>query len=89
MQVTSDEVQELFGRLLRDELSREEADRWAHARITAFDEDRLVFLPDSDQDRIWASIQYIYGIDLMVSPGEYLHSSQDIKSKLEGLGWDT
>ncbi len=83
MQLTLNEVNELFIKLIEADISREDADRWAYAKMQAFDANELEFYPCSDEVKLWNAVQYLYGIVTKVSPNEYMHSLDEIKDKFE------
>lgn len=83
MRLTLIEVNEIFQKLVETDITREDADRWAYARMQAFDADELEFSPSSDEKKLWSAVQYLYGIDTKVAPREYMHSLDDIKGKFE------
>ena len=83
MILTLIEVNELFKKLIGADISREDADRWAYARMQAYDIGELEFSPSSDENKLWSAVQYLYGIDSKVAPGEYMHSLDEIKDKFE------
>lgn len=83
MQLSRSNIQKIFQDLIECRMSREDADRWAYARIRAFDADELSFHPKADEDLLWDAISYLYGIDLKVSPDEYLHSISEIRAEYQ------
>lgn len=83
MELTLLEINQLFNKLIELEFTREEADRWAFKRIQAFDSGVLQFLPQTDEEILWSAIQYLYGIDIKISPDEYMHSIDDIQEEFE------
>ena len=87
MLLTIDDIKDKFSELISGNISREDADRWAYEKIMAFDTGSLEFLPACDEEFLWSAIQYLYGIDLQDSPGEYIHSLEDIQRAFEEK-WD-
>ncbi len=83
MLLTIYDIINIFHQLVDGKISREKADRWAYERMQAFDSDLLEFDPATDEDILWSAIQYLYGIDTMVSPGEYMHPIEEIKKTFE------
>ena len=81
MELSRDDIQEVFQDLIAGRISREDADRWAYARMQAFDSDDLSFSPKADEELLWDAVQYLYGIDTKVSPEEYMHSIDDIEAE--------
>jgi hypothetical protein len=85
MLLTISDIKETFTQLINGKISREEADRWAYKRMQAFDSGSLEFESKSDEKFLWSAIQYLYGIDTMISPGEYMHSIEEIKKTFERM----
>lgn len=83
MRLTLDDIKTIFTSLIRKDVSREYADRWAYEKIQAFDSDCLEFVPTSDEEMLWSDIQYLYGIDTKISPDKYMHSIDEIQSVFE------
>ena len=79
MKITLKEVKKVFVDVLNGRMTREEADRWAYAVVHASESGNLVFSPKEDKKRIWDGIMYLYGIDMMENPNEYLHTEEDIR----------
>jgi hypothetical protein len=75
-------VRQVFMDLLSGRLSREQADRWAHAVVQKAENDLLVFCPPGDRQRIWAGVMYLYGVDSRETPDVYLHSDEDIRAAM-------
>lgn len=71
----------IFKDLINGSISRDEADRWAYSMMQAFDNNSLEFIPPSDESLLWEGIRYLYGIDIMEEPGEYLHSIEEIREE--------
>ncbi len=66
-------------------MSREQADRWAYSVIQSEEAGTLIYLPSADKQRIWTGVMYLYGVDAMEAPGEYLHTDEDIRAAMNGL----
>jgi hypothetical protein len=60
-------------------MTREAADRWAYAVVRQSEAGSLTCLPATEKGRIWEGVMYLYGIDTMKAPGEYLHTNDDIQ----------
>lgn len=82
MIVTLNDVLEVLERVVSEEMTREDADRWAFSLVQKNECEALVFSPESKRDKIWASVMFLYGIDTQEAPGEYLHSQTDLKAEL-------
>lgn len=83
MLLTIEDIKSKFNELINEEISREDADKWAYIRMQAYDDGNLEFQPSSDQELLWGAIQYLYGIDIKDSPSSYLHSLEDIQVVFE------
>jgi hypothetical protein len=66
-----DDVERQFLRLLRNEASRDEIDRWA-ARFVVGDS-------DVTDEGVWTALTCLFGVDLRHGPGlPYLHTDDQI-----------
>ena len=83
MQLTVEQVNQIFKSLISSEISREDSDRWAYERMKAFDLGELEFSPLNDEEKLWGAVQYLYGIDTKISPNEYMHSLDEIRETFE------
>jgi hemerythrin superfamily protein len=81
MELSLTDVQNVFEDLIAGRISREDADRWAYARMQSFDSNDLLFHPKAEEELLWDAVQYLYGIDTKVSPDEYMHSIEDIETE--------
>ncbi len=77
MKITIDEIKNILNDLIEENISREEAANWAVRRQLAFDAYDLEFEPKSEENRIWDSIIYLIGVDLLNYEGGNLHSIED------------
>jgi len=75
-------VRRVFDDVLSGCMSREQADRWAFAVVLQEEAGVATYAPAHERDRIWAGVMYLYGIDTMKAPGEYLHSDTDIRAAM-------
>lgn len=82
MELTVEAVRNVFRDVLEGRMTKEAADRWAHAAIRASEAGTLVFVPQEDEERIWSGLMYLYGVDTLTAPGEYLHTDQDIQAAM-------
>src|SRR5580704_4045306 len=72
-----------FEDVLNGSMSREQADGWAYAVVQQEEEAGVVtHAPALERERIWAGVMYLYGVDTMKAPGEYLHSENDIRAAM-------
>lgn len=83
MEITLDEVRQKYISFLADEISPEEADRWAYSIIQEEELGNVIYIPSKEEGMIWSALMYLYGIDLQDKPGEYLHTKEDVREKLE------
>jgi len=77
MQVSANEVKEIFQQLIDEKLSREEVAEWAFIRTQAYDNEQLEFFPPEQEGRIWETLQYLEGVDLKENNDTYLHVKSD------------
>jgi hypothetical protein len=82
MHVDLQVVLRVFEDVLNGSMSREQADRWAHAVVQEEETGVVTYAPPFDRERIWAGVMYLYGIDTMKAPGVYLHSDLDISAAM-------
>jgi hypothetical protein len=79
MEVNLEMVHRVFSDVLDGRMTREAADRWAYGVKQQFEAGSLTYSPATAEDRIWEGVMYLFGIDIMESPGEYLHTDEDIR----------
>lgn len=82
MHVDVETVRRVFEGVLSGSISREQADRWAYAVVRQEETDVVTYSPARERERIWASVMYLYGVDTMKAPGQYLHSNDDISEAM-------
>ena len=82
MQIDLQTVRRVFDDVLSGSMSRERADRWAFAVVLQEEAGVATYVPAHERDRMWAGVMYLYGIDTMKAPGEYLHSATDIRAAM-------
>lgn len=82
MDVDLGTVRRVFEDVLSGSMSREQADRWAYAVVHEEEAGVVTYLPAHDRERIWDGVIYLYGVDAMKAPGEYLHSDGDIRAAM-------
>jgi hypothetical protein len=82
MHVDLQTICRMFENVLNGSISREQADRWAHAVVQQEETGVMTYSPPQERDRIWAGVMYLYGVDTMKSPGIYLHSDADISAAM-------
>lgn len=75
--LSMESVKQVFSELLAEKITREQADRWAYQIIKA-EESKMLVIDDKEPLLVWEAVMFLYGIDLMESPGEYLHTKSDI-----------
>lgn len=64
MIVSLETVLKIYESLLTQQLSYDQADRWAWKMIELHDEYKLVYEPPEDKELLWELITYLYGIDV-------------------------
>ena len=83
MHIDLQTVCRVFENVLNGSMSREQADRWAYAVVQEEETGIVTYSPPHERDRIWAGVMYLYGVDTMKAPGEYLHSDDDISAAMK------
>src|SRR5882762_8694957 len=81
MHIDLQTVCRVFEDVLNGSMSREQADRWAYA-VVQEEETGIVTYSPHERERIWAGVMYLYGVDTMKAPGQYLHSDDDISEAM-------
>ena len=82
MEIDLETVRVVFCDVLGGRMTREAADRWAYGVVQLSEAGSLTFSPVNAKDRIWEGVMYLYGIDTMEAPGQYLHTEDDIRSAM-------
>jgi hypothetical protein len=82
MHIDLQTVCRVFEDVLNGAMSREQADRWAYAVVQEEETGVVTYSPPRERERIWAGVMYLYGVDTMKAPGEYLHSDDDIRAAM-------
>jgi hypothetical protein len=82
MHVDLETVRRVFEGVLSGSISRAQADRWAYAVVQQEETGVVTYSPPRERERIWAGVMYLYGVDTMKAPGEYLHSDNDISEAM-------
>lgn len=83
MEIDLQTVWRAFDDVLSGRMSREQAGRWACSVVQNEEAGALTYLPSSDKQRIWSGVMYLHGLDAMESPGEYLHTDEDIRAAMK------
>lgn len=83
MEITLEAVRTVFVNVLTGRMTREAADSWAYSVLRESESGTLTFAPPEEKARIWAGVMYLYGIDTMEAPGEYLHTEDDIRAAMK------
>ncbi len=78
MEVTLDQVRSVFGDILQNRMTREEASVWAFSVISASDNDSLTLIPNEKKDKVWKGIVFLGGVDLIGISDGYLFNEEDI-----------
>lgn len=82
MNVDMKMVRKMFSDVVDNKITREFADRWAYDVMQKCESGNLELIPSSQREEIWDAVMYLYGIDAMDSPGEYLHSDEEISLEM-------
>lgn len=82
MEIDLETVRRVFCDVLDGRMTREAADRWAYGVVQQSEAGSVTFSPVNAKDRIWEGVMYLYGIDTMEAPGQYLHTEEDIRSAM-------
>lgn len=85
MKITIDEIRKKFINLINDAESREDIANFAARAIEADDNGSLEIEEDID-DKIWKSIIYLSGVDLLEGPNDYLHSKENFIDAMREIG---
>src|SRR5216683_2844420 len=83
MHIDLQTVCRVFEDVLNGSMSREQADRWAYAMVQEEETGIVTYSPPHEREHIWAGVMYLYGVDTMKAPGEYLHSDNDIRAAMD------
>lgn len=82
MEIDLETVRRVFCDVLDGRMTREAADRWAYGVMQQSEAGSLTYSPATAKDRIWEGVMYLYGIDTMEAPGQYLHTEEDIRAAM-------
>ena len=82
MEVDLQAIRRVFEDVLNGSILREQADRWAYAVVQEEETGVVTYAPPFERERIWAGVMYLYGINTMKAPNEYLHSNDDIREAM-------
>jgi hypothetical protein len=85
MEVDLQAVCRVFEDVLNGSMLREQADRWAYAVVQEEETGVVTYSPPFERERIWAGVMYLYGINTMKAPNEYLHSNDDIREAMMAI----
>lgn len=77
MTISVEDIARALDALLSGTMSREAMAGWAEDLRRKADAGLLECEPPSAKERIWEAILYLIGVDLKVSPTEYLHDRGD------------
>lgn len=83
MNISRNDIRAIFLALLDGHMSRDAADRWARSVVKEQEAGTLIYVPASDEERIWNAVMFLYGVDLKHSPaGDFLDSEEAIKDAM-------
>jgi hypothetical protein len=85
MEVDLQAVCRVFEDVLNGSMLREQADRWAYAVVQEEETGVVTYSPPFERECIWAGVMYLYGINTMKAPNEYLHSNDDIREAMMAI----
>ena len=85
MEVDLQAIRRVFEDVLNGSILREQADRWAYAVVQEEETGVVTYSPPVERERIWAGVMYLYGINTMKAPNEYLHSNDDIREAMMAI----
>lgn len=80
MNLSFSDVINIYQAIIDGRMTRGDADRWAYARVNADESSSLIFIEDEDVLR--KHLMFIYGIDSQESPGEFIHSDEELNDWL-------
>lgn len=83
MNISRKDVRAIFRALLNGHMSRDAADRWACSVTKEQEAGTLIYVPASDEERIWNAVMFLYGVDLKHSQcGDFLDSEKSIEDAM-------
>ena len=85
MQVSLESVMKKFQEVMSKKISREEANNWAYSIMEKSESEEIEFFPAKDEKIIWEGVMYLYGFDLLVEPGQYLLSCEEMQEEFDNL----
>lgn len=80
MIVTRHELIEAFDDLIAGNRSREAIADLAKTAMMADDVGKLILEPETEAKKLWETIIYLSGVDIMDSPDVYLHTIDDFQA---------
>ncbi|MCC2545503.1 hypothetical protein LJY25_03535 [Hymenobacter sp. BT175] len=72
------EVLQVLTLLGQEQWTKEQAAQWANQRWQLVDQDAFAFVPAQAEPALRDALLFLLGIDLQVSPDEYLHCTEDV-----------
>lgn len=83
MKINAATVKNVFEGVLRGQISRHDADRWAASVLRKDEVGEVEFIPASDEQRILAGIRYLFGVDLKHGPDDdYLDDDEGVRAAM-------
>ena len=79
------DVKQVFLEVLQKNISFEEASNWATEVIKKDELGELECSANDNRSTIFMGLTYLTGLDLEESPGEYLHSLENVQEKFNKL----
>lgn len=79
MILTIEIINNIFQKLLKGQISREEASHWAYRMMLENDKNVLQYLPETDEELIWNAVKFLHAVDHQMEPDVYDTSMQTIE----------
>ena len=78
-------VRQVFEQLISGKLSREDASKWAADMLENDERGVLEVVPGHDSPKVFRGLTYLIGVDLLESPGRFLHSMANFNDEMLDL----
>ena len=79
--IRTQDILDVYERILRKEMSFDEAHIWA-ARILRLHEEDLTVLEKEPPSRDWSAIMFLLKVDIQIALGEYMYCMDDVEDAL-------
>jgi hypothetical protein len=77
IRISSQDVEKILESLIKNEITRDDAEQWAYERMLANDNKSLIYIDERDEKRIWDAVMYLLGAGLKNDPNTYFHPHED------------